>query len=138
MSGGGPSWAGPEDHAERGLGPDVTQGGGSVCPAERAGGAISNPQADSPRMCTRLEGRSKGGALEKAMLRKANCREGATPVGFPSRRGTARRDDERRETSSNGRRLPGHKKIQRKGAKCGILLSYEEVRCFRDCIGTSS
>ncbi len=137
-SDGASMWAGPWRPTGRGRCTDDLRGGGPMFPDEGEGGANPTPWANPPRKSARLAGSSKGGALEKAILRKTNFREGADPAGPSSCRVTARSRELLSGGGEDGRRLPRHNKILRKGVKCGIHLSDEDVRYFRDFIGASS
>ncbi len=84
----------------------------------------------STRKSVRLAGRAAVGLLEVAVDRKSRMREGASrvPVATAGGAGGKWLSTATPDSGRNKKGKPGHSKIKNKGAKCGVLLSDEEVR----------
>ncbi len=105
-----------------------------MLPAPPRGEATPTGPILFTRKSLRLAGLPSDDALEKAVRRKALSRELAVPSepcgssAKPPRQGSASVGDDAH------RRTPGPRKTKRLGRKCGILLSDDEVRSFREFV----
>lgn len=86
----------------------------------------------SPRKCACLATRPKDSVLDRAKERKVYLREGASLDPGSTVRG------KNKATVPIGSRATGYNRIKSKSAKCGIILSDDEVRRFSDFMRASS